>query len=100
MACDAINLDEINSPVRIKPSDGQVVSLAGGSVRGDAVVVGVPRTSIRAIGSLRCMIVRVCNRQVPFDCLFGNSTQDMNAELQSKTMHIVCEGFETGSICR
>jgi len=89
MAANAINLDEIDLPTGIEASDGIVISLPCRLARVDPVIVEIPGTGIRSIGSIPGLIVCAFNREIPLSRLFRNPAKNVDAQPEAETVNII-----------
>src|SRR5579883_388347 len=95
---NAISLDEIDAPTRVKLRNGIVVGLPG-SVVLHAVVVDVPRADIVFIGSISGAKIRIGDGQVLRNGFARNTPNDVNTKLEAERMDVVGERLEPRSVC-
>ena len=94
---DAVDLEKIQAPMRIKLQHGVVVGLACGIVL-DAPVALIPGAGRCGVGGVGGMELRACDGQIGCDHLLGNATHDVNAKLQSLRVQPIGERLESGAI--
>ena len=89
-----ISLDVVHAPLRVKLGNRIVVRLARRFARIHAVHRGGPGARVVPVGNILSMSVRAQNGQLPLHRLARDAAHDVNPELQSLAVDIICERFE------